>query len=67
MLLFELIQWIGVSKMGYLSVYEANELRNKSIRKPKILDKNNDSTQYSNTHEIFAIFNSHDFDMGNIV
>ena len=66
MLRFELIQWIGVFKMGYLCVYEVNDLRNISIRKHKILDKRNDGTQYSNTHEIFTIFNSHDFDMGNV-
>ena len=56
MLRFELIQWIGVFKMGYLCVYEVNDLRNISIRKHKILDKRNDGTQYSNTHEIIHNF-----------
>jgi len=52
--------------MGYLSVYQANKLRNKYIRKHKILDKSNDSNFIRTNTNLLLFTNFHDLDMGNI-
>ena len=65
-MLFELIQRIRVSQMGFLSVYQACTLRDLSISTQKTLAKELGRDNIRLSKKVWGILTTYKFDMENI-